>query len=700
MSAILTALYERMTQPAAHDNKSSPFVKIVGGKLDLVGMDIPDGDIRVMSILGKARMGKSTFLNAIVSQIEGKSAEPFQALDSDDHCTHGIDYYYCAEQKLVLMDCQGLALKNSSHDPALLLFAYLISDIIIFNERMMLQNEALKLMEPICTFMTYLDFDGLQKPKLYFRISDGQVKNIKNNLADVIHQEYADQYQSIRDSIQNLFQTDIGIIQTDALDKATRLELQTGNYAVLKNDNLGFSEAIRELLACLPKGRSAAQWKHSVPQIIEQINQNEKITIDKLDIVGQTGKLEILEWINSLTLPSEPEVDGTQASYDTNVEPLKALKKNLLTQFTRKFKAISETIKGAHRQKLTDRLQEPIQGALVKSVAKAEHRVNTFVEQAQADQEFPTINTTNASMTNTGADFFNNYFAKFRLLKRACEDVYEPVKTKYLGWLEQQESVFMKVVEECKAIETKESINIRALCSTTLEVFQLSRLMQISEMYAHNGKALVFIKPEELAKTFSEETKKSLQEQIIELLRVQKIETKIVSKGITVRKAFLITKITMNNDLVKPIYEKFCKDLDEITGNKEFLQAVTERKIALLDGYTFNGIFAASIDVPCVFLKNFDFYLTKSAYDKTYGVIYEKVFETMLKKGYVTEKDKSQLISEDAKVVHMGQHKKPHIVGLFKHTFNKTMARGGDMPTNITDTYFQELMITKKRISS
>jgi hypothetical protein len=538
--------------------------------------------------------------------------------------------------------------------------------------------------------MTYLDFDGLQKPKLYFRISDGQVKDVQKNLTTVVHTEYADQYQSIRDSIQNLFQTDIGIVLTDALDKATKTELHAGNYAVLKNDSLGFTAAIKELMACLPAGRSACGWKHSVPQIIEQINQNEKITIDKLDIVGQTGKLEILEWINGLTIPAEPEVDGTQVSYDKNVEPLKALKKNLLTQFTRKFKAISETIKGVHRQKLTERLTEPILGAVAKCIEKAELRLKPLVYMAQVDQEFPVISTIVSSMTHIPVGFFDGYFTNFRNLKRACEDVYEPVKTKYLVWLEQQESLIMKVVEECKAIEAEDSANICALCSTTLEEFQVSRLKQISAMYTFGGKALAFINPAVLCMAFSDETKKIVQEQIMGLVRVQKIEAKITSKSISVRLTPNADNIMMNNDLAKPIYDKFCQDLD---ANAAFLSAVTERKIALLDGFAFSKAFSEAIaDVPCIYVKNFDVYVTKSAYDKTYAVLYEKVFQTMLDKGYVTKRDRLQLITLTDGIANMGQHARPHIVELFKHTFNKTMARGFCIPSAITNTAFRKLM--------
>ena len=283
--------------------KSLPFVKIVEGKMALqAALDIPDGaPLRIISILGKARMGKSTFLNAIVSKLKGRNLKPFATQDNAEHCTRGIDAYYCADHKLLLLDCQGLALEDSSHDPALLLFAYLISDVIIFNERMMLQNEALKLLEPICAFMTYLPMDEIVKPRLYFRISDGDiVKDAGKNLEKVVCVRYNDQYQSIRDSITTLFHPSIGIVKTDSLDKGVKKRLAADEYLALFEDaSLGFAPAIEEILAALPAGRAAGAWKASVPRFIESINRNDKITIEKLDVVGMVGKIALRDWVDA-----------------------------------------------------------------------------------------------------------------------------------------------------------------------------------------------------------------------------------------------------------------------------------------------------------------------------------------------------------------------------------------------------------------
>lgn len=695
MTSILNALYERITQPTGveqPDAHSSPFVKIVNGKLQLIGLDIPDSDVRVMSILGKARMGKSTFLNTIVSKIKGKSSQPFQTQDNTKHCTSGIDYYYCADQQLILMDCQGLALADSSHDPALLLFAYCISDIIIFNERMMLQNEALKLMEPICTFMTYLDFDAIQKPTLYFRISDGDlVKDVQDNLTQVIHTQYNDQYQSIRDSIINLFQTDIGIVKTEPLDKQTKIKLQEGDYNfLLSQDGLGFNDAIEELLESLPNGRSANQMKHTVPQIIEQINMNEKITIDKLDIVGQTGKLEILEWINSLHTPSEPEVDGTQASYEKNVEPLKTLKKNILTQFTRKFKAISDTIKDPHRQKLSERWNAPIQAANTKSIEKAEMRVMRFVEDAQKDRSFPPIQTLEVSMTFTSNTFIDEYLSSFRILKRACDDIYEPVKTKYLTWLETQEAALLKRIEQCRASEADDIANMTIMCNSMIDDYKESRLQDISNMTSYSiagkEKPLIYIKPDELMHNLHNQTMSECLQRLKGILRPLTIQPILTNKVLKVSVVPNQQEVPKTNDILETVYELFCEKLDTIWNDPDLIQAITARKIELLRGYELTELMVNKItDVPMVIFSRAqwgsnsrDVFLTDDTYNRSYHEIYRKTVDKMIYKEFLPENTELMTTTNEKLSNLLRKHcggNTPHLAYIFNHTFHKVLSR-------------------------
>ena len=149
-------------------------IQIKGNKLILDAFDIPcDTSITVLSIVGTARTGKSTLLNMIGSYLLKKNTKIFNIDDTDEHCTVGVDMYYFETEKLVLLDCQGLKLDDSSNDPKLLLIIYLISDCIIYNQRSILNNDIFETLQPLATFINYIE-NITYKPKLIFRILDSE----------------------------------------------------------------------------------------------------------------------------------------------------------------------------------------------------------------------------------------------------------------------------------------------------------------------------------------------------------------------------------------------------------------------------------------------------------------------------------------------------------------------------------------------
>ena len=89
---------------------SASLITMEGTKLKLMpGLELPNPSVRVVSIVGKARMGKSTFLNAIVSKYTQENSAIFATNGGVKHCTFGINYCYIPDQNLLLLDSQGLA---------------------------------------------------------------------------------------------------------------------------------------------------------------------------------------------------------------------------------------------------------------------------------------------------------------------------------------------------------------------------------------------------------------------------------------------------------------------------------------------------------------------------------------------------------------------------------------------------------------
>lgn len=659
MASILQAMSEFISSNEEDEsfvkNGAKPFVKIINGKLSFVNnVNInTKKDIRVLSILGKARMGKSTLFNTIISQLTKKNQKVFQTQDNDEHCTRGINGYFLKEHDLLLLDCQGLALENSSHDPTLLLLVYLISDVIVFNERMMLQNEALKLMEPICTFMTYIDMDSIKKPTLVFRVSDADlVKDTNHNLKKVLS-PYADQYQSIRDSILHLFESPIELVKTNPLERSHKQMLEKNDYlSLLKDSYVGFNDAVSKILSFLGSGQNPTKWLQNVSIIIEQINNNEKINYKKLDIVELTQKNEIQEWVLSLpsSLFSSIDVDHTQTMYDKNVEPRKLDKKNSLTSFTKKFKNLPKSTKEDEYRKLEERLNAPIKIATL----KAENVAQTFLENGgwisrAHNSSFPVVSSETQSFSSRNDAFWNHYFQHQDALVHTCKDhnIYAPVTKDYTDWVNEIKSTVFKTIDKFKKEESEEVEKIDTILTKMYQSYIDDKFNMIETT-----------NDIEFTKKTNTSYIDSWKNECITAMTTA-IQTTTMNREITCSIGNLDcmylhskeTNITRSTtyDLISPLIDKYSSAVN-IDFTSCFLEAIKNKKIELLQNKVIDTTKAdklhpileanPEIEWVCDLYKGFEgILMTKDTYLKNIYPIHKKVIDKMISKGYISESD-------------------------------------------------------------
>lgn len=546
---------------------SQPFVKIINDKLSLVGA-IPNGNPRVISILGKARMGKSTFLNAVVSHLRKESQAPFKAMDCDDHCTRGIDAYYMEEHNLLLLDSQGLDYEDASHDPHLLLLLYILSDVIIFNDTRRLENGALKLMESVCTFTNYLDIDTVVKPKLYFRIFDSDVKDPQKNLEKVLG-SYPDQYQSIRNSIKHLFHQDIRLLKTEPLDRPAKIMLANNMYRELLTEPLGFREAIE----CILSASKTAEQKSvlgDVPSVISKINENQEISIEKLDVVKLQAENDIHKWIQD-SVPSsvytELVVDGTNKCFEEVVEPRKNQKKAILTAFTKRFKDVEESIRGPFYKTLQEKMDAPIQKAIEVSRWKAQEMIKKDYTNARSVRSYALVDSLNNSFTTVPADYWYNYLGIFNSLETSIQSIYEPIRKEVMDWIEQVRFVLRHTIEKVKEDEKKEKLAASKLCAdmlTNIESWMLGfvegMITDITVVQSNNQLM------DMLKTSYIEEFEKELAT----LVPRRKIYFKISQTGVLVPSIDMVsTKNIKTYDLIKTVYDFFVDKVQQYTKNPD-----------------------------------------------------------------------------------------------------------------------------------
>ena len=327
--------------------------------------------LSVLSIVGPARRGKSTLLNCIITNIIGTNYNVFQTSDTDEHCTYGIDYtvVQTEERNILFLDVQGLGLHDSSNDCKILLFTYLISDIIIFNERNIIDNRTLDTLLPLTTFMTYINESELiekkKRPQIIFRISDCDLKiDSKQNL-DKVLEHRNDQYQNVRESIKKLF-SEIIAVRTESLDRKEKSFLLNENYAYFldakENNFRNVCITITDKINSCDKFTANDLYLPYVQKIIIDLNQNKKIDWDKLDITKHISKQEIGQWIEETVDKKyyvEEEVDGTIKCYTEILEPRKKYIEKTMYNFDKQFINATPMVRDTERQNLNQKLIKP-----------------------------------------------------------------------------------------------------------------------------------------------------------------------------------------------------------------------------------------------------------------------------------------------------------------------------------------------------
>jgi Guanylate-binding protein, N-terminal domain len=633
---------------------SQPFVKIEDKKLQLKAkLDFAKlGDVKVVSILGKARMGKSSFLNCIASYLAKDNKKIFSSMGGGEHITKGIDFYHIPEQNILLLDSQGLAHYDAQHDPILLLFVYLISDVIIFNERMMLQNEALKLLEPVCAFLNFVDVDDIIKPSLFFRISDCDLNpsDAEKNLNKIMA-EYPDQYQSIRASITHLFQEPLRIVPTTSLDKAPKAFIDAGTFKpLLSDEENGFKSAIEAILATVTyPSKQKNQNIANLPRIIEQINNNQKIDISKLDVVQLTTYKEIRDWIDQQ--PKENyapiTVDGTQKSFEENVTPRLNKKKAILTAFSKRFKSVPDSVKDSHYVKLAADLAEPIGMATADCVLKAEERVRFVKVNALANRKFPEINNNSSSFTMTAdAGFISQYLRLICNLETACVDIYEPVKQKYVDICKEIYKSFTEILDKVKALEDKNLAEINTFTNEVLKNYVQKSTTKILALSA----TCLLQKDDDIVRQMFTETISRHTKKVEEMytlyniagdLHLNSAATFYYSTNGTVYIA------AARYDHTKECCTRFTDALKKL--NNSLADVVVNHKKSLLFGkylpkqmhnlmlvnHTIN--FGSNSFIKSTMLDDKDSYITEETFTKMYLPVLNKASECLKEKGYISE---------------------------------------------------------------
>jgi len=464
--------------------KSKPLISIEDGGLlnlwnkNLVLKDIvtTDDDVKIVSILGSARMGKSTLFNTIISKYTNYNNNVFATSKGLTHCTHGIDYVYIPEMKIIFCDIQGLNSENSASDPKLLLIAYLMSDIIIYTEQKMLNKTTLNSLSPLSSFLTYLNQEDIDlrnvKPSLVFRISDFTLSGKPQENLDLLLTEHQDQSMNIVINMKKLFK-DITAFNTNPLDRSELKMLDSGNfYGLLENEENGFDDFINEInnyLANIPPRIKFSQWYNNMKHYIKQINENKKIDFNKLDTYQQLTKIELLQYENELR-KTQPDLFIPLAVNHTETDNKKIqarikLKDQIIKDFTTKFGIVNDNLKNEIYDKLIKEITSHIDKAI-------KHNYDTAYKLLI---DFTTANFKLDVIVNEvdieSLSLYQGIDNKFKEVEKFMvnQDLTDAVLKVYFGWKKEIVSQYEKFKADVNDKQLKEVLDYEQLVTTYLD---------------------------------------------------------------------------------------------------------------------------------------------------------------------------------------------------------------------------------------
>ena len=379
-------------------------ITIENDKINLINqIPINKKPIKICSFLGNARTGKSTLMNCYISNLLDTNTKIFNTASKlKTHCTTGIDMLLIEmfEYDLILLDVQGLELQDSRDDCKLMLFVYLISNMIIFNPKTILDNSVLSSLQSLTSIITYVENIGSNdnKPLLLFRprdINEDAEFDSNDNLEDMLSSESKDQFQNVRESIKKLFNP-IESVPTYSLDK-TELKLLSSDKFIqfMKNSSNGFTSLsiyINQMLNQI-NYHDATKLNSNLIKIIHDINSNKKIDYEIFDVTKREANVEIREWFVDTIDNSQYDIeiiyDGTQINYDEIIQPRINYRDMILDKFDERFNKTTPKIRDTKRAEILETFNKHINNAVIKSteIANSEltkifnTKINTYTKQ-------------------------------------------------------------------------------------------------------------------------------------------------------------------------------------------------------------------------------------------------------------------------------------------------------------------------------
>lgn len=441
--------------------------------------------VPVIACIGSSRDGKSTLLNnlykyySIKTKLSSKKTHdipnniyPFKSQSGDIMTTNGIDYV-SVQDECILMDCQGMALKDAKYDHYLTLIVYLTSDIIILNVRQRLDLQVLNNLLAVFSFLSEIPPESRRpdKPTLVIRIKDFQEFEALENDPDYLKknvnkwlEKSGDQYDQIKEAFNMAF--DIDIVYTEyPMFPPRKSSLDLYDKCFEKN-NPSFYEACTYIMK-LASSRNLKENKllmnnDNVRQLVKTLKSNTNINYKKLDLYHNITSLELERYVssninitpyNNETLINQ--MNGSLSSYELYSNRLNEIKLLMTDTYDNKFKDIPLELKDEIFKKWFDKFENHCKECEKRNIELAraiiEPHITTF------SQKFTESSNPFTDLVFKITDIFTD---KKKNLSVELDKIDRNVKMSYLQDLDVERNSLEKIQKD---IIVRNEANIKAL---------------------------------------------------------------------------------------------------------------------------------------------------------------------------------------------------------------------------------------------
>jgi 5-methylcytosine-specific restriction endonuclease McrA len=589
MNLLISTIFDKKPLVELNDCTANHLISIKNDKLKLENIIVTNKNVKVISILGEARKGKSTLLNTIISSYTKSNNVIFKTSKSLDHCTQGIDFFHIPDLNIIFCDVQGLKVGNSANDPKLLLITYLMSDIIIFTQQQMLNKSVLETFSPLSSFLTYIDFEQIDtrncKPELIFRISDFTLDGTPQENLDKLFVEHEDQSKNIIINMKRLFGK-ITAYNTNQLDRSESKMLDNLDfYGLLENDENGFYDFIKKLndhIFKIDSNNIFSNWYKNLDEFIKLINDNKKIDFNKLDVYKLLTEKELYEYEKALR-KSHPDmftdliINHTETDYQNKICQRIKIKENIIKEFNIKFAMVNDNLKKDTYNEIISEINSKIDTAIESNRDQAYNLLSDFIKKQPIIDIIETkLDINNININNNINEFFTT-IEKFII----NNDINDYTINLYKNWKSTYTDEYINWRKMLNYTQLKENNIYLSLVSNYIE--KLSDLIKIHIIYSedyHNFLLKSFdVVNNELITKFNTELKQiPASVYSLKLITVYHSQTKFPNLKIEI----INNPIDYSYEYIKKIFENGLNDIKNIAIKNDLVTYYIMKKKQIL----------------------------------------------------------------------------------------------------------------------